>query len=90
MRTTLDIDEPVLQALKELSRRQGRTAGAVASELIHRALSQPTAQAANGIPAGRHGFRPFATEPAASAAAGALVPRVTNEQVNRLRDEPGI
>ncbi|MCC6630606.1 MAG: antitoxin [Gammaproteobacteria bacterium] len=89
MRTTLDIDESVLQALKELSRRQGRTAGAVASELIHRALSQPIAQAANSAPAGRHGFRPFSGEPEAGLAPGTLVPRVTNEQVNRLRDEAG-
>jgi hypothetical protein len=84
MRTTLDIDEPVLQALKELSRRQGRTAGAVASELIHRALSQPTAQAAGAQPAGRHGFRPFATGPEGASSAA----RATNEQVNRLRDDP--
>ena len=85
MRTTLDIDEPVLQALKELARRQGRTAGAVASELIHRALSQPSAQAAGGAAVGRHGFRPFSPDPEA----GASTPRVTNEQVNRLRDEAG-
>jgi hypothetical protein len=85
MRTTLDIDEPVLQALKELARRQGRTAGAVASELIHRALSQPTGQAAGASAAGRHGFRPFAAE----SQAGLPGPRVTNEQVNRLRDEAG-
>lgn len=85
MRTTLDIDEPVLQALKELARRQGRTAGVVASELIHRALSQPSAPAVGAPAAGRHGFRPFS----ADAEGGALAPRVTNEQVNRLRDEAG-
>jgi len=85
MRTTLDIDEPVLQALKELARRQGRTAGAVASELIHRALSQPSGQAAGEATASRHGFRPFSSD----AGAGGLAPRVTNEQVNRLRDEAG-
>jgi hypothetical protein len=83
MRTTLDIDEPVLQALKELARREGRTAGAVASELIHRALSQPVGQVAAAASAGRHGFRPF------SADAEAPSPRVTNEQVNRLREETG-
>jgi hypothetical protein len=86
MRTTLDIDEPVLQALKELSRRQGRTAGAVASELIHRALSQP-APAAAGAPMGRHGFRPFAAE--ATEGSARSTPRATNEQVNHLRDEAG-
>jgi hypothetical protein len=85
MRTTLDIDEPVLQALKELARRQGRTAGAVASELIHRALSQPSGQPSSSTAAGRHGFRPFLAE----TQAGAPSPRVTNEQVNRLRDEAG-
>ena len=85
MRTTLDIDEPVLQALKELARRQGRTAGAVASELIHRALSQPVGQVAGVPAAGRHGFRPFAGD----GEAGSLAPRITNEQVDRLRDETG-
>ena len=85
MRTTLDIDEPVLQALKELARRQDRTAGAVASELIHRALSQPAGQVVGAAAAGRYGFRPFSTDPGA----GTLTPSVTNEQVNRLRDETG-
>lgn len=79
MRTTLDIDEPVLEALKELARRQGRTAGAVASELIHRALSQPPVLAGTSEPPSRHGFRPFAVSPGD--------PRVSNETVNRLRDE---
>jgi hypothetical protein len=81
MRTTLDIDDPVLHAVKELARRDGRTAGAVASDLIRRALSQP---AGTGIqePAARYGFRPFA--------AAAADDRVTNDQVNRLRDDLGI
>ena len=93
MRTTLDIDEPVLQALKELARRQGRTAGAVASELIHRALSQPIAPVAGGGSAGRHGFRPFAAEEStgvgATSTAAPSSPRATNDLVNRLRDEAG-
>ena len=82
MRTTLDIDDPVLEALKELARRQGRTAGAVASELIHRALSQPPPTVGGPDAPARHGFRPFATAPGD--------PRVSNEQVNRLREESGI
>ena len=82
MRTTLDNDEPVLEALKELARRQNRTAGAVASELIHRALSQPPAGATGSEAPARHGFRPFASTPAD--------PRTSNEQVNRLREESGI
>ena len=81
MRTTLDIEDPVLEAIKELARREGRSAGAVASDLIRRALSQP---AVTGVrePGARHGFRPF---PAATTQ-----DRVTNEQVNRLRDDLGI
>ena len=82
MRTTLDIDEPILEALKELARRQGRTAGAVASELIHRALSSPPPTATGQDAPTRHGFRPFP--------AGPGDPRVSNEQVNRLREESGI
>lgn len=82
MRTTLDIEQPVLEALKELARHQGRTAGAVASDLIRRGLSQP--QAAPGVhePPARYGFRPFAAPEGADA--------VTNEQVNRLRDDLAI
>ena len=81
MRTTLDIDTPVLDAVKELARREGRTAGAIASDLLRRALSQPVASGTQEPPA-RYGFRPF---PAAAAD-----DRVTNELVNRLRDEQGI
>ena len=83
MRTTLDIDPPVLDAVKELARREGRSAGAVASDLIRRALSQP-AVAAPGVrePPAAHGFRPFPAAPGSDP--------VTNEQVNRLRDDLGV
>jgi hypothetical protein len=81
MRITLDIDEPVLQVLKELARREGRTAGAVASDLIRRALSQPSVVGVQETP-GRHGFRPFAAAPGEHV--------VTNEQVNRVRGDLGV
>ena len=80
MRTTLDLDDPVLHAVKEIARREGRSAGAVASDLIRRGLAQSSANAQD--PAPRHGFRPFA--------AGTWDPRVTNEEVNRLRDDQGV
>jgi hypothetical protein len=80
MRTTLDIDDPLLEAVKELARRQGLTAGRVASDLIRRALTEPAAPSAGTPPA--HGFRPF-------PAAGPGEP-VTNEQLNRLRDNLGL
>ena len=81
MRTTLDIDEAVLEAVKELARRQRTSAGAVASELIRRALTQPVAAGVSESH-GHYGFRPFP--------AGTEDARVTNEQVNRLRDDFGI
>lgn len=81
MRTTLDIDPPVLETLKELSRREGRSAGAVASDLIRRALSGSQPMGVRDPPA-LCGFRPF-------PAAGSIDP-VTNEQVERLRDDLGI
>ena len=41
MRTTLDIDDDVLRAAKELAQREGRTAGEVLSELARRGLTSP-------------------------------------------------
>ena len=42
MRTTLDIDDDILQAAKERARAEGKTAGQVVSELVRQALTQPT------------------------------------------------
>ena len=39
MRTTLDIDEDVLQAVKELAAATGRTAGQVVSDLARKGLA---------------------------------------------------
>src|SRR5947199_207156 len=43
MRTTLDIDEDVLRAAKELARREKKSAGAVISALTRQALTTPPA-----------------------------------------------
>ncbi|MCI0365540.1 MAG: hypothetical protein L0219_16885 [Phycisphaerales bacterium] len=43
MRTTLDIDEPVLRELKRRQRAEGKSLGKVASELLARALAEPGA-----------------------------------------------
>ena len=43
MRTTLDIDDDILQAAKELARAENRTAGQVLSELARRGLTQAAA-----------------------------------------------
>jgi hypothetical protein len=41
MRTTLDIDDDILQAAKELARAKKKTAGQVLSELARKGLTQP-------------------------------------------------
>jgi hypothetical protein len=48
MRTTLDIDDDVLQAAKELARAEKKTAGQVISELVRKALTQPRAESGTG------------------------------------------
>ena len=45
MRTTLDIEDDVLQAAKELAAREGSTAGRVISSLARRGLMTPAKQA---------------------------------------------
>jgi hypothetical protein len=40
MRTTLDIDDDILQAAKELARAERKTAGQVLSELARKGLTQ--------------------------------------------------
>ena len=48
MRTTLDIDDDILQAAKELARAEKKTAGQVLSELARKGLTQPVATSAPG------------------------------------------
>ena len=59
MRTTLDIDDDVLQAAKDLARREKKTAGEIISELARRALGASPADPAPKPPRVLHGFRPF-------------------------------
>lgn len=52
MRTTLDIDDDMLAAAKELASRQHSTAGKVISDLVRKALTQPSSDEAtweNGV-----------------------------------------
>jgi hypothetical protein len=81
MRTTLEIEDDVLLAAKERARRGGTTAGRVISDLVRQALTQPAVTTTNSVkePVAVYGFRPFPSR-------GAVV---TNEQVDKLRDEEG-
>lgn len=84
MRTTIDIEEDVLTAVKDLARREGRSAGAVLSRLAREALTGLVGSAAKPRrPKGTvsvGGFEPFPSR-------GFVV---TNELVNRLRDIEGV
>jgi hypothetical protein len=79
MRTTLDIDDDLLAAARELARKQGRTLGEVISGLARQAL---TGAATSGVrePRAAYGFQPF-------PANGKLV---TNELIDELRDREGV
>ena len=73
MRTTLDIDEDVLETANELAARRGTTAGRIISELARSALaSRNRLRKRNGVP-----LLPPRRE----------ARLVTPEIVNRLRDE---
>jgi hypothetical protein len=51
MRTTLDIDDDVLQAAKELAEARRSTAGKVLSELARKGLATPAPpRVLNGVP----------------------------------------
>ncbi|MCX6398870.1 MAG: antitoxin [Propionibacteriales bacterium] len=78
MRTTLDVDDDVLLAVKERARREKRTAGAVLSDLAREALN---AGVAGFTPELRpeFGFRPLPSR-------GGVV---SNALVDDLREELG-
>ena len=42
MRTTLEIDDDILQVAKELARAENKTAGRILSELARKALTTPS------------------------------------------------
>jgi len=54
MRTTLNIDDDVLRAVKEIARLRGNTAGAILSELAREGLERDrpkrAAETRNGVP----------------------------------------
>lgn len=92
MRTTLNIDDDLALAVKEIARRDSKSAGAVVSDLLRDSLTGaapgPAMEVAEpappieGMPGGRAGplgFRPFPNR-------GGVV---TNALVDRLRDETG-
>lgn len=81
VRTTLNIDDDLLMAVREVARRSSQSIGAVASGLLRQALAgdQTERGGADEEPAAEFGFRPFPKR-------GGLV---TNELIDQLREESG-
>jgi hypothetical protein len=57
MRTTVDIDDPILREVKAIHEKEGRSMGAVVSELLADALARR--RAARGRPVFRWTSRPM-------------------------------
>ena len=75
MRTTLDIDDDILQAAKEIAAAEGRTAGKVLSDLARKGLApaRQKVRVRNGVPL---------LPPRAPGE-----PKLTMKFVNELRDD---
>ncbi len=82
MRTTLDIEDDVLAAAKEMASRQRLSAGQLISRLLREAMSgtQRAGQADGGEARAVAGFQPFAAQ-------GFLI---TNAQIDALCDAEGV
>ena len=82
MRTTLNIDDDLLIAVKEVARRTSSSVGAVVSDLLRQSLVRAVRNDDEDQvkePDAEYGFRPFPKR-------GGVV---TNELIDRLREETG-
>ncbi len=81
MRTTLDIDDDILAAAKDLAKAEGKTAGQVLSDLARRALTTPTI-IQSGLAEGQvdYGEDTWVTLPRTGVI-------ITPEHVQRVQDE---
>ena len=78
MHTTLDLDEDLLAAVREIAARERKPLGQVASRLLRMALAQAPRPAAAGSVAAS--FRAFASRGV----------EVTDADIERLRDKQGV
>ena len=83
MRTTLNIDDDLLLAVKEIARRDSKSVGGAVSDLLRQALAgdgeRGLAEARAPFGIAEFGFRPFPPR-------GGVV---SNELIDRLREESG-
>jgi hypothetical protein len=76
MRTTLDIEDDVLQAAKDRARREKKTIGQVISELARSSLTAAPPYSTAAEPRSVYGIKPFPKR-------GGIV---TNELIDKLRE----
>ena len=76
MRTTLDIDDDILLAVKELSKRKKRSSGKILSDLARQALTKPAVSVQESVTP--YGF------PLISRKSDAIV---TVEHIRQLQDD---
>ena len=83
MRTTLNIDDDLLAAAKELARCERCSVGRIVSRLLRHSLMSAQSPGSEAVSRRRAvaGFKPFPARP------GAIV---TDEVVNALRETEGI
>jgi hypothetical protein len=79
MRTTLDIDDDLLLAAKEIARRERRSAGSVVSDFVRLGMSAANHDDLAKDETAVFGFHPFRSR-------GGVV---TNELIDRLREQTG-
>jgi hypothetical protein len=80
MRTTLDIDDDVLQVAKDLAKAADKSAGKIISDLARKALTQPSRDFRVEETRAIYGIKPLPHR-------GGVV---TSEMVRKLMDEEGI
>lgn len=77
MRTTLNLDDDVLLAVKERARRERRTVGEVLSDLARQALTRSGPDRLAGESRGFYGFEPLPSRGSA----------VSNALIDQLRED---
>jgi hypothetical protein len=93
MRTTLDIDDDVLSALKELARLRGESIGKVVSEAVREGIRLDLVRGPEGN-GGLHKVRESSPEDVLAKYGFEPLPYrgklVTNELINQIRDDEGL
>lgn len=79
MRTTIDIDDPILKDLKRLQQREGKSLGRLVSDLLAQVLAEPQAGGRPVVSAFRWNSQPMK----------ALIDLADKQALRDAMDEPG-